>query len=354
MQISPLKKKINISLNTSRDARTSLQDVITNQTEQIVKSNQLEQELHRVNQQRKLLNMELDDLSNKYVEKSQALQECELENALLRRQIQAYRQQEDISKLHILLQQKNHIILEWTKKFEIMEKRLENESKLEQQVKQQQFQNDILKQQINELKQQQLISSKNYIELKEERNQYYRKSIDLFQAFQKLDNQYKQLEKDRNQIQSELIQFKQDCQIFKEQLNQVESILKKKNKWKLRYQDLIKESQQNQIENSSESMVEQLKAEVQIGYNEKELNLIENNNNEELNDMKDKLQQLEQENQYLREQNIELQNQFQSATDKLLKQQLQSSMIKEQSQTFSFVKYHHEYCDSLEEQQIQD
>ncbi|CAK61890.1 unnamed protein product (macronuclear) [Paramecium tetraurelia] len=357
--ISPLKKKMNISLNTSRDGRTSLQEVITSQTEQIVKSNQLEQELHRVNQQRKLLIMELDDLSNKYVEKSEALQECELENALLRRQVQDCRKQDDNSKLHSLLQQifiksrqKNQIILEWTKKFEIMEKRLENEKNQEQHGKQLQFQNEMLKQQLSELKQSQLILSKNYLELKEERNQYYRQFIDQSQAFQKLDIKHKQLEIERNLLQSELMQFKQDGLAFKEQISHVESMLKKKNKWKSRYHELLKESQENQKESSSESMVEQLKAEVQNGCNEKELN--ENYNNEELNDMKDKLQQLEQENLYLREQNIELQNQFQSATDRLLKQQLQSSMTKEQSQTFSFVQYHHEYCDSLEQQRIQD
>ncbi|CAD8207781.1 unnamed protein product [Paramecium pentaurelia] len=354
MQISPLNKKINISLNTSRDARTSLQEVISSQTEQIIKSNQLEQELHRVNQQRKLLSMELDDWSYQYVQKSQALQECELENALLRRQVQAHRQQEDISKLHLLLQQKNQIILEWTKKFENIEKRLENENKLQQQIKHQQCVNDIIKQQLTELKQQQMTLQKNYLELKEERNQYYRKFIESSSLIQKLEINNKQIEIERNQLQSELKQFKQDYQQLKEQQYQVQTFEEKKNKWKTRYHNLLKEFKNNHIEQNSQNLIEQHNNEVQNYQNQKEFNIPENNDMEELNDIKDKLQQLEQENQYLREQNIELQNQFQSATDKLLKQQLQNSMTKEQSQTFSFVQYHHEYCDSLEEQQIQD
>ncbi|CAK65612.1 unnamed protein product (macronuclear) [Paramecium tetraurelia] len=350
---------MNKSLNTSRDTRSSLQEVVTTHTEQIIKSNQLEQELHRVNQQRKLLSMELDDWSYQYVQKSQALQECELENALLKRQIHTQSQSEDIQKLHVLLQQifiksrqKNQIILEWTKKFENIEKRLENENKLQQQVKQQQYLNDIIKQQLTELKQQQIILSKNYLELKEERNQYYLKFIEASSQIQKLEINNTQLEIERTKFQSDLKLVKQDCLQLTERLNQVQSVDEKKNKWKTRYHDLLKQFKDNSIEQPNQQLIEQPNDEIQ--NHQQEFNIVENYDNEELNDMKDKLQQLEQENQYLREQNIDLRNQFQSATDKLLKQQLQNSMTKEQSQTFSFVHYHREYCDSLEEQQIQD
>ncbi|CAD8204914.1 unnamed protein product [Paramecium octaurelia] len=343
---------MNKSLNTSRDTRSSLQEVITSHSEQIIKSNQLEQELHRVNQQRKLLTMELDDWSYQYVQKSQALQECELENALLRRQIQTQSQSEDIQKLHVLLQQKNQIILEWTKKFENIEKRLENENKLQQQVKQQQYLNDIIKQQLTELKQQQIILSNNYLELKEERKQYYLKFIEANSQIQKLEINNNQLEIEKTQLQSDLKLVKQDCLQLTEKHNQIQSMEEKKNKWKTRYHDLSIQFKDNPIEQFNQKLIEQSNHEVQNP--QQEFNIVENNDSEELNDMKDKLQQLEQENQYLREQNIDLQNQFQSATDKLLKQQLQNSMTKEQSQTFSFVHYHHEYCDSLQDQQIQD
>ncbi|CAD8120944.1 unnamed protein product [Paramecium sonneborni] len=322
MQISPLKKKINTSLNTPRETRSSIQDIITNQTEQIIKNNQLEQELHRVNQQRKLLSLELDDARNKYYEISQALQECELENALLRKQVQTHRQQEDISKLHILLQKTKSY---WNGLKNLKSWRRGWQMKL------------------------------NWNNKLKERNQYYQQFMRITSAFQKLECKNKQLESEKNQYQSELINLKQECQHLKEKLNQNESYVDKKNKWKTRYRDLLKEFQEYQSEKSSQKIVEQLQAEIDNNScDEKQQTIIQNNDNEELNDIKDKLQQLEQENEYLREQNIELRNEIQSATDKLLKQQLQSSMIKEQSQTFSFVQYHQEYCDSLEEQHKQD
>lgn len=57
MHYSPLKNKFNLTLNTSRGARASMQDSYTGfskspfkcGTDLIMKCNQLEQELHRAN-----------------------------------------------------------------------------------------------------------------------------------------------------------------------------------------------------------------------------------------------------------------------------------------------------------------
>ncbi|CAD8179336.1 unnamed protein product [Paramecium octaurelia] len=349
-KLLPLKKKFNLTLNTSRGTRASFQESCTSKspfkcnTDQIIKCNQLEQELHRSNQQRKLLELELDDLNNQYLRKSSALHDCEMENLLLKQQIQAIRQQQEIQKLSYTYKQKNQSYLEQYHKFRCMEKTLESENNLEQQIKQLSEQNESMKQQLLEMKLQYKIIQDNYKEIKEERNSLYQKLVEIQTKGTSKDDKIKQLENDNNLQQSQRNQLTESNKKLQEQIKQLSKIQEKKEKWKIRYKNYRNEVEYQQIESRKSSDSQQ----VQEGQKNSS---DQNNLVEELTELKDKLQQLEVENQYLREQNIEMQTQLQLTTDKLLKQQLQNSLSKEQSQAFSFQQYNQNYYKSNQQQE---
>ncbi|CAD8074025.1 unnamed protein product [Paramecium primaurelia] len=342
----PLKKKFNLTLNTSRGTRASFQESCTSKspfkcnTDQIIKCNQLEQELHRSNQQRKLLELELDDLNNQYMRKSTALHECEMENLLLKQQIQAIRQQQEIQKLSYTYKQKNQNFLEQYQKYRCMEKKLEYENSLEYQIRQLQEQNESMKQQLLEMKLQYKIIQDNYQEIKEERNSFYQKLVETQTKSVSKDDKIKQLENDNNVLQNQLNESNKKLQ---DQIIQLNKVQEKKEKWKIRYKNYKNEIEYQQVNSRKSSDSQQVQQIMNINSNQ-------NNLIEELNELKDKLQQLEVENQYLREQNIEMQTQVQLTTDKLLKQQLQNSLSKEQSQAFSFQHYNQDYYQSNQEQ----
>ncbi|CAD8102722.1 unnamed protein product [Paramecium sonneborni] len=340
-QVIPLKKKFNLTLNTSKGTRASFQEPCTSKspfrcnTDQIIKCNQLEQELHRANQQRKLLELQLDDLNNQYMRKSAVLHDCERENLLLKQEIQAMSQWQEIQKLQYNQKQKNKSLEHH--KFKFFEKNSEYENILGAQIKKQQEQNESMKQQLLEIKLQYKIIQDSYQEIKEERHSIYQKLVESqMQGVQK-DEKIKSLEKEYNVLQNQIQQQTEKNKNIQEQIKQYNNIQEKKQKWKLRYKNFKNEIEYQQIKSRKSSDSQDLQV-VQ------KPDLIE-----ELNDMKDKFQQLELENQYLREQNIEMQTQLQLNTDKLLKQQLQNSLSKEQSQAFSFQQYNQEYYSKQEE-----
>lgn len=167
MMYSPLKKKFQMPPSTSRGNRISAQDNLSTvgdekrnilscnnrniqpskspfrqSNDYLIRCNQLEQELHRVNQQRKLMALEMDELSNQFIQKSRHLQEIEVNNSLLQQKLQNGRNSDEILKLQQLLKyiciknrQKNQVILEWTNRYMQLERRLEQEQRVEEQLK---------------------------------------------------------------------------------------------------------------------------------------------------------------------------------------------------------------------------
>ncbi|KAM3143259.1 hypothetical protein pb186bvf_004591 [Paramecium bursaria] len=315
--------------------------------DQMVRCNQIEQELYRVNQQRKLLAIELDELSNQFVKKSQKLQELEsiLEDY---REKAIYAQKQEENARNQLKQRTQEMYIQ-TKRLNYLEQKIQDSSRLMQdlQKQNQELRINIKHQQesIRELNQdrQKLQSQLLYSQMEQEMIQFKDQKIKHLEHEKDLvTNELLKLKKDSNlgfdkydakseqikQLQLEIQNFIKTQQLQLQQIEQqsqdIQLIQNKKEKWKQRTKQLQKELDEKSSKQS----------EIQSEQQERE-QFQKQSDVQDIQDLQEKYQQLEVENEYLREQHIQQTTKIQELTDKLLKQQLQSSYTKEQ-QTFSF------------------